>query len=239
MIGIFYKDLSEIDVLIANLDGVQLLSDFNPSQINLTTIVIEKGQKLNSFTYEQVDGEIVSIKSLGWIIKRKQIYFKNKPDKSLSSVSILEDLKHPFLVSSSCKILYQEKNWQEFIKESNRVLHSLHHSNQDFLLHIYYNFLVCYHKIKNYKEATNFFDMGLHFEPNFHELICAAADAACELSDLKQAKLLYEKALEAYSKRKILDYTNYSEKLGIEYPRKMLENLSGISRNSSFIKIPY
>ena len=199
MIGIFYKNTSDIDVSIVNKPKIKLLDYFEPKSIIPSdldaVIVVESGQKLKSLDDADITGELVTIQSKGWHSRKKQIYTKQKFNNHISNINIESNAQHPFITNQICIDLYRNKLWQDFLKESNKTLVGLSPNNSDFLLHFYYNFLVCYHKIKDYKQAAVYFDRSLNFEPNFHEIICAAADASCEMGDYTKAKDLYEKSI--------------------------------------------
>lgn len=244
MLSIFYENSNQIDTSFINKHSINLVSskelDKSKSNYNPNILVIKNNQKILELGDKENFDKCLSHVSIicgKWIVKENQILNQYNCKDNLSGIILEENRKPPYLKDKISVNFYQEKNWNEFILQSNKTLTGLNQNDPEILIHLYYNFCVSYFKLGQRKNAYKFTESALSLERNFHELLSTAADAACYEGDYSHAKKLYEGAIEAYRNRKISDLMTYSEYLGTTHPREMLEKISGMASSNRFIKI--
>ena len=244
MLSIFYENSNQIDTSFINKHSINLVSSkyFDKYKNNKKDkiLLVKNNQKIISLGNSVLSEECITHVSVicgKWTVKEKQIISSTDCPNILSEIIIEENRKPPYLKDKTAISFYQDKNWNEFIFQSNKTLTSLNQNDPEILVHLYYNFCVSYFKLGQRKNAYKFTESALALEKNFHELLSTAGDAACYEGDYSHAKKLYEAAIEAYKNRKISDFTTFSEYLGTTHPREMLEKISGMASPSRFIKI--
>ncbi len=250
MTGIFYEDLSKINLNLIKAKNLKLLenvdhknkNDFlNKNKIE-NFIVIKKDEEITH--WEDIDhNKNTNILILGpeWADKEDRIISKkiNKSNEHAQNIKLTsKKITHPILSADlkNIKDLYIEKKYNEFCLEAEKLIFENKIDRKDYLMLSYYMSIIFYFKNKNIEKSRKLLRNAIKIKPDFHEAWCAWADILLDAGKLEEAKLAYQECMLAFKKRSEFDFLPYCQKRGTEYPEKMIEKITSIKREIKFIK---
>ena len=240
MIALYFENINNISNNASFVSNRALCDLYDLSYLkknkNIESVLeIKNNETIINLDFDNKKSNFVNITSGEWTVKfERLISLENNSNTKIQNIEIQSNLKHPFLSKNLDKIkeYYVNKNYNEFIIESELLLQKNKLIFEDYIMLCYYCANVYWFKLKNFDKAKNLLLKCVSIKPNFHEAWCAWADVLLDIGLNKKAIDSYEKCIEHYKTRNLdEEKVPINKSRGYKYPLEKINTIKTQSKN--------
>jgi tetratricopeptide (TPR) repeat protein len=172
-----------------------------------------------------------------WMIPSNRIYPERPRNGNPCVIKTNKFIELPFIENNQLKTIFQEKNYSEFVLESEKFIFENPRYNDKFLE--YYMSMTFFFKLNDYKKAQLYLSRFINMNLNFAEGWCLLGDFLIHMKKNVEAIRAYENAMEYGKKRDVYDGLPICLKKYISYPQEMLSKIRHLLENTAVLSVDH
>jgi len=170
-----------------------------------------------------------------WMIPENRIFPLAHRTGTPCVIKANQYLELPFLKNKTLKDLFQKKDYESFVLESEKYIFENPKYDDTYLE--YYMAMTYFFKIKEFKKSQLYISRFIDRYKNFAEGWCLLGDFFVHHRKNIEAIKAYENAIEYGSKRNVYDGMPICLKKYVTYPQEMLGKIKQLLENTSVLSV--